>query len=118
MESVYAALLLHKASKDITEAAIEKVLTAAGVKADKTQITKLVAGLKETDIDAVMASAAAGPVMAAPAVAGSSASQAAPKEAKKEEEEVEEEPTGKRLRENLDFPELVPYSESTVGILV
>jgi ribosomal protein L12E/L44/L45/RPP1/RPP2 len=56
--------------------------------------------------------------MAAPAVAGSSASQAAPKEAKKEEEEVEEEPTGKRLRENLDFPELVPYSESTVGILV
>lgn len=95
MESVYAALLLHKASKNITEAAIEKVLTAAGVKADKAQITKLVAGLKETDIDAVMASAAAGPVMAAPAAAGSSAPAAAPKEAKKEEEEeVEEEPTG------------------------
>lgn len=95
MESVYAALLLHKASKDITEAAIEKVLTAAGVKADKTQITKLVAGLKETDIDAVMASAAAGPLMAAPAASGSSAPEAAPKEAKKEEpEEEEEEPTG------------------------
>ena len=93
MESVYAALLLHKASKNITDAAIEKVLTAAGVKADKAQITKLVAGLKETDIDAIIASAAAGPVMAAPAVAGSSASEAAPKEAKKEEEE-EAEPTG------------------------
>ena len=96
MESVYAALLLHKASKKITEAAIEKVLTAAGVEADKTQITKLVAGLKETDIDAIMASAAAGPVMAAPTAAGGPASEAAPKEAKKEEpeEEEEEEPTG------------------------
>ncbi len=95
MESVYAALLLHKASKNITAAAIEKVLTAAGVKADKAEITKLVAGLKETDIDAVMASAAAGPVMAAPAVSGGATPQAAPKEAKKEEEEeVEEEPTG------------------------
>ena len=114
MESVYAALLLHKASKNI----IEKVLTAAGVKADKAQITKLVAGLKETDIDAVMASAAAGPVMAAPAAAGSSASKAAPKEAKKEEEEEdEEEPTGKKLRDLLDFPELVPYSNN-VGVKV
>ena len=41
MESVYAALLLHKADKDIDEATIEKVLKAAGVKVDKNQIKYL-----------------------------------------------------------------------------
>jgi large subunit ribosomal protein L12 len=94
MESIYAALLLHKASKSITEAAIEKILTAAGVKADKSQITKLVAGLKEADIDTILASAAAVPVIAAPATGGAAPEKAEAKEEKKKEEEVEEEPTG------------------------
>ena len=93
MESIYAALLLHKASKSITEAAIEKILTAAGVKADKSQITKLVAGIKEADIDTILASAAA-PVIAAPAAGGGAPEKAEAKEEKKKEEEVEEEPTG------------------------
>ena len=95
MESIYAALLLHKASKDITEANIEKILKAAGVDADKAQLTKLVAGLKETNIEDIISSAAAAPVMAAPAASGTSAG-ATPKEEKKkeEEEEEEEEPTG------------------------
>ena len=73
MESIYAALLLHKASKSITEAAIEKVLKAAGVEADKAQLTKLIAGLKDKNIDEIIASAAAAPVMAAPAAAGAPA---------------------------------------------
>ena len=96
MESIYAALLLHKASKNITEAAIEKVLKAAGVEADKSQLTKLVAGLKDKNIDEIMASAAAAPIMAAPAAAGAPAATDEPKKAKKEEpeEEEEEEPTG------------------------
>lgn len=93
MESVYAALLLHKASKKITEAAIEKILTAAGVKSDKSQITKLVAGLKEADIDNILASAVAAPVMATPASGGVAPKKPEVKEEKKEEEE-EEEPTG------------------------
>ncbi|TFG08434.1 MAG: 50S ribosomal protein P1 [Promethearchaeota archaeon] len=94
MESVYAALLLHKASKKITEAAIEKILTAAGVKADKEQITKLVAGLKEKDIDTILSSAAAAPVMAASASGGGATAAAEAEEEKEEEEEEEEEPTG------------------------
>jgi len=95
MESIYAALLLHKASKSITEAAIEKVLKAAGVEADKSQLTKLVAGLKDKNIDEIIASAAAAPVMAAPVAAGAPAATEAPAKAKKEEEEEEEEePTG------------------------
>jgi len=102
MESIYAALLLHKASKNITEAAIEKILKAAGVTPDKSQITKLVAGLKEADIDSILASAAAAPVaMAAPVAA--SAVEEAPKEEKKEEPEEEEEPTGNKQWFNIVY---------------
>ena len=46
MESVYAALILHKAGKKITEDAVEKILKAAGVTADKASLTKLISGLK------------------------------------------------------------------------
>ncbi|MFX1275538.1 MAG: 50S ribosomal protein L12 [Promethearchaeota archaeon] len=96
MESIYAALLLHKASKKITEANIEKVLKAVDVDVDKTQITKLIAGLKGKDIDEIIASAAAAPVMAAPiaATAGAPAKEKAPAKKEEEEEEEEEEPTG------------------------
>ena len=90
MESIYAALLLHKANKKITEANVEKILTAAGVEIDKTEITKLIAGLKGTKIDEVIKSAGAMPVMAPPA-GGKTTKK---KEEKKKEEETEEKPTG------------------------
>jgi len=90
MESIYAALLLHKVGGKITEANVEKVLTAAGAKADKTEITKLIAGLKGTKIEDIIKSAGSMPVMAAPA----GEKKEAKKKEKKEEEEVEEEPTG------------------------
>ena len=94
METIYAALLLHKAQKDITEASIEKILKAAAVDVDKAQLTKVVAGLKEADIETIISSAAAAPVMAAPAASAEPA-KGKPKKAKKEEkEEEEEEPTG------------------------
>ncbi len=51
MESIYAALLLHKIGSGITEAKVEKVLNAAGAKIDKEQIVKLIAGLKDTDVE-------------------------------------------------------------------
>ncbi len=110
MESIYAALLLHKASKNVTAAAIERILKAAGVEADKSQITKLVAGLKEKDIDDIIKSASAGPVMAAPVTAGSAA---APTAAKKEEDkkEEEEELTGIKFGIAANLLELVHYSE-------
>jgi large subunit ribosomal protein L12 len=93
MESIYAALLLHKVGGKITEANIEKVLQAAGAKVDKTSLTKLVAGLKDSDIDEIIKSAAAAPVIAAPATS-EQPSKVATKEEEKEEEEEEEEPTG------------------------
>jgi large subunit ribosomal protein L12 len=94
MESIYAALLLHKVGGKITEANVEKVLTAAGAKADKTEIAKLIAGLKETDIGEIIKTAGTASVIAAPA--GDKAKGKKGKKEKKEEkkEEVEEEPTG------------------------
>ena len=90
MESIYAALLLHKVGGKITEANVEKVLTAAGAKVDKTEITKLIAGLKDTNIDEIIKSAGTLPVAVAPA-GGKTKKK---KEVKKKKEEVEEEPTG------------------------
>ncbi|MFX1269390.1 MAG: 50S ribosomal protein L12 [Promethearchaeota archaeon] len=92
MESIYAALLLHKANKKITEANVEKILTAAGVEIDKTEITKLIAGLKGTKIDEIIKSAGAMPVMSAPA--GGKTTKKKEEKKKEEEPEEEEEPTG------------------------
>jgi large subunit ribosomal protein L12 len=97
MESIYAALILHKASKSITEAAIEKILKAAGLEPDSSQITKVVSGLKEKNIDQIISSAAAVPVMAAAPAAESKGKEEKKedKKKKKEEEAKEEaEPTG------------------------
>jgi len=91
MESIYAALLLHKAGGKINETNVEKVLTAAGAKVDKDQIVKLIAGLKSTKIEDIIKSASSVPVVAAPA---EEAVKKKEEKKKKEEEPEEEEPTG------------------------
>ncbi|UCD02135.1 MAG: 50S ribosomal protein P1 [Promethearchaeota archaeon] len=91
MESIYAALLLHKVGGKISEANVEKVLTAAGAKIDKDQIAKLITGLKQTDINEIIKSASVMPV--ATAQAEEPAKKKKEKKEKKEEE-TEEEPTG------------------------
>lgn len=90
MESIYAALLLHKVGSNITEGNVEKVLNAAGAKVDKAQIGKLIAGLKETDITEIIKSSSAAPIVATP----SGGAVEKKKKPKKEKEVVEEEPTG------------------------
>ncbi len=98
MESIYAALLLHKVGSKISEATVEKVLTAAGAKSDKTEIAKLIAGLKEANIEEIIKSSGSISVSAAPAHSKV--------EEKKEKKEEEEEPTGKFFK-ILEYPELV-----------
>lgn len=92
MEYIYSAMVLYSAGKDITEDAINAVLTAAGVEADAAKIKALVASLDGVDIKEAIASAA---VCAAPAAADAPAAAAtadAPaKEAEPEEEAVSEE---------------------------
>ena len=52
MENVYAAMLLHKAGKEINEENVTNVLSAAGITVDAVQVKALVASLSEVDIDA------------------------------------------------------------------
>lgn len=86
MEYVYAALLIHKAGKQVDEATVKKVLEAAGVKPDDARIKALIASLDGVNIDEAIEKAAAAPVAAAPAPSGE-----APKEEKKAEKSPEEE---------------------------
>jgi len=86
MENIYAALLLHKAGKDVNEENVKRVVVAAGINADDAQVKSLIASLKGVDIDKELASASL--VASAPSVsAGASAEkkeEAKPKEDKKE----------------------------------
>ena len=65
MEYVYAAMLLHKAGKEITEDAVKAVLSAAGVSVDGARVKALVAALQGVDIEeAIKRAAIAAPVAA------------------------------------------------------
>ncbi len=90
MEYIYAALLLHKAGQKVTEEAVKKVLTAAGVKVDEARVRALVAALEGVDIDKAIESAAM-PVVAAAAPVSAPAAGGHKAEAKKEEKKAEEE---------------------------
>ena len=84
MEYVYAAMLLHKAGKEINEKSVSEVLTAAGVSADAARVKALVASIAEVDIEEAIKAAPA-MMAAAPAAAA-----AAPAEEEKEEEPEED----------------------------
>jgi len=92
MEYVYAALVLHKAGKEITESSLKKVLEAAGVHADDGRLKALVAALQGVNIDEAIKNAAPVAAVAAPAAAG--AKHEAKKEEKKEEKKPEEAAAG------------------------
>lgn len=85
METIYAAMLLHKAGKEVNEAELEKVLKAAGSNVDKSQIKATVVALKNVDIDKAISEA---PVVAAQAPVASVASTT---EEKKEDNSAKEE---------------------------
>jgi large subunit ribosomal protein L12 len=90
MEYIYAAMLLHKAGKEINEENITQVLTAAGINVDAVRVKALVASLAEVNIDEVIRSAPtalAGPVVSSGAAP---AAEAKPKEEEKKKKEEEE----------------------------
>ena len=96
MENIYAAMLLHKAGKEINEASVTKVLEAAGLTVDAVQVKALVASLSEVNIDEAIKAAptmmAAAPVAApASAEAKPAAAPAEDKKKKAEEEKAKEE---------------------------
>lgn len=107
MEYIYAALLLHNSGVEITEDGITKILTAAGVEADKGRVKALISALSGVDIEEAIAQArpAYAPVAVVPAAAPAQVQAPAPapeaaetekkgKKEKTEEEEVEAEGKG------------------------
>lgn len=92
MEYIYAAMLLHKAGKEINEENLTQVLTAAGINVDTVRIKALVASLAEVNIDEAIKTAPtmmAAPVAATPA-STAPAAEAKPKEEEKKKKEEEE----------------------------
>jgi large subunit ribosomal protein L12 len=95
MEYVYAAMLLHKAGKEINEESLSNVLTAAGINVDAVRVKALIASLSEVNIDEAIKSAPT--IMAAPAAQAPTApaAETKPKEEDKkkkvEEEKAKEE---------------------------
>ena len=91
MEYVYAAMLLHKAGKEINEETLTGVLSAAGITADPVRVKALIASLSEVNIDEAIKAAptmmAAAPAAAAAAPAPET--KAAPPEDKKKKAEEE-----------------------------
>ena len=96
MEYVYAAMLLHKAGKEINEKNVSEVLTAAGVNADAVRVKALVASIAEVNIEEAIKSA---PTMMAAAPAPAAA---APAEEEKPAEEEEEEDQTKKEEEAME----------------
>ncbi|PMB75390.1 MAG: 50S ribosomal protein P1 [Candidatus Bathyarchaeota archaeon] len=83
MEYIYAAMLLHKAGKEINEENLTQVLTAAGINVDAVRVKALVASLSEVNIDEVLKSSPT--VMVATPTA-----ETKPKEEEKKKKEEEE----------------------------
>lgn len=90
MEYVYAAMLLHKAGKEINEENLTQVLTTAGINVDAVRVKALVASLAEVNIEEAIKSAPT--MMAAPTApaATAPAAEAKPKEEEKKKKEEEE----------------------------
>ena len=82
MENVYAAMLLHKAGKEINEENVTSVLTAAGITVDAVKVKALVASLSEVDIDEAIKAA---PTMMAAAPAPATAAPTAEEKPKEED---------------------------------
>jgi len=78
MEYIYAALLLHKLGKEVTEEHLKKVISATGDHPDESKVKVLVASLKGVNIDEQLKNAS----IAAPVASAAEA----PKEEKKKEE--------------------------------
>ncbi len=97
METVYAAMLLHKAGQKITEENLGNVLKAAGAKVEDVKVKALVAALEGVNIDEVISKAAfttvAAPVAAAPQEAETKTKEAKPAKKEEEEKKAEEEVT-------------------------
>ena len=86
MEYVYAALMLHKLKKEITEENVTSIVKASGTEVNEAKVKSLVASLADVNIEDAIKAA---PVAAAPAAAPAGAPAAEGGEGKKAEKKDE-----------------------------
>ena len=84
MEYIYAAMVLHKAGKEINEAGVTKILEAASIQVDASRVKSLIAALEGVDIDQALKESA---VVAPAATPAASSSGKTPAEGEKKEED-------------------------------
>ena len=89
MEYIYAALMLHRAGKPVTEETVKKVLHAGGITTDDGRVRALVAALEGVNIDEAVKSAMVATV-AAPAAAPAAEAKEEKKEQKQDAKKQEE----------------------------
>ncbi|MGQ9542968.1 MAG: 50S ribosomal protein P1 [Candidatus Bathyarchaeia archaeon] len=90
MKYIYAALLLHSASKPVNETNLRKVLTAVEAEIDEARLKALTAALSEINIDEVLKQASTITYAPTPPTIQAAAPAAAKVEEKKEEKKEEE----------------------------
>ena len=94
MEYVYAALMLHKLKKEITEANIASIVKASGSESNEAKVKSLVASLADVNIEEAIKAAPVA-VAAAPAASGAG-------EAKKEGKKEAETPSAKSEEQAME----------------
>ena len=96
MEYIYAALMLHKLQKEVTEENVTSVIKATGAEVNEAQVKALVASLADVNIeDAIKAAPVA--VAAAPAAAAD-----APADGDKKKEAKAEPPSEKQEEQAME----------------
>ena len=86
MEYVYAALMLHKLKKEITEENVTSIVKASGTEVNEAKVKSLVASLADVNIEDAIKAA---PIAAASAPAAAAAPAAEGGEGKKAEKKDE-----------------------------
>jgi len=94
MEYVYAALMLHKLKKDITEENLTSVVKASGGEVNEAKVKSLVASLADVNIEEAIKAAPVAVTAAAPA--------AAPAEGKKEDKKKDEAASAKSEEQAME----------------
>jgi len=96
MEYVYAALMLHKLQKEVTEENVTSVIKATGAEVNEAQVKALVASLADVNIEEAIKAAPVA-VAAAPAAAAD-----APADGDKKKEAKSEPPSEKQEEQAME----------------
>ena len=72
MEYVYAALMLHKLQKEVTEENVTNIVKASGAEVNEAQVKALVASLADVNIEDAITAAPVAVAAAAPAAEAAS----------------------------------------------